>query len=145
MSSEEPRRGVPGHASLDGSICSPVVRAGMDSVKATRTVRASIHRPFTLPRVAPRSPFPMVQSVRRCRIAAVALLAVTGVACGSDDPVTTPTPTPTAITETFEGTLTVNGAATYPFVVVQAGLASAVLTTILPDTATVGVSLGTWN
>ena len=87
----------------------------------------------------------MVQSLRRCRIAAVALLAVTGVACGSDDPVTTPTPTPTAITETFEGTLTVNGAATYPFVVVQAGLASAVLTTILPDTATVGVSLGTWN
>jgi len=78
--------------------------------------------------------------------ATVILLTALAAACGDDTPTTSPTTsTPTAITETFEGTLTVNCATTYPFVVVQAGLASAVLTTLLPDGATVGVSLGTWN
>jgi hypothetical protein len=79
-------------------------------------------------------------------VVAIVVLAAVAAACGDDDPLTTPsTSTPTSITETFEGTLTVNGAATYPFAVGQAGLASAVLTTISPDTATVGVGLGTWN
>ena len=88
----------------------------------------------------------MVQTTAWYRVAVFVLLAAIAAACGDDNLPNAPTTTPpTAITETFEGTLTINGATTHPFVVAQPGLASAVLTTISPDTATVGVSLGTWN
>jgi hypothetical protein len=88
----------------------------------------------------------MFQPASRFHLAAFVLLATIAAACADDDLPNAPTPTPpVAVTETFEGTLTVNGAATYPFIVGQAGLTAAVLTTLSPDTATVGVSLGTWN
>jgi hypothetical protein len=66
--------------------------------------------------------------------------------CGSD-PIDTPTtPTePTQITETFSGTLNVNGARTHNFTVDRAGQVSAQLKTLSDQAATVGVSLGTWN
>ena len=72
-----------------------------------------------------------------------AALAAAG--CG-DDPVTTPDrPTPTSVTETFEGTLTINGAFTQPFVVQTAGTVTATLTVLDPTDAVVGMSMGTWN
>jgi len=67
-------------------------------------------------------------------------------ACGDDntDIVTTPTPNP--ITETFSGTVTVNGAATHTFSAGAAGTVTATLTAIGPDESTVsGMVLGEWN
>ena len=72
-----------------------------------------------------------------------AALAAAG--CG-DDPITNPdTPLPTSVTETFEGTVTVNGAITQPFVVQTAGAVVATFTALDPSDATPGLSIGTWN
>jgi hypothetical protein len=83
----------------------------------------------------------------RLRILAVACVAAAAIACGDDE--TTPTePTDTRIqtTDTFEGTLTVNGARTHDFVATGSGEIRLTLTTLSPDsTARIGVSLGTWN
>lgn len=67
--------------------------------------------------------------------------------CGSDDPIDTPTTptTPTQITESFSGTLNVNGARTHNFTVERAGQVSAQLKTLSDQAATLGISLGTWN
>jgi hypothetical protein len=75
------------------------------------------------------------------------LLAATTLAgCGSDDPVEPPTtPTPVAVTETFNGTLTVNGAQNHNFNVDRAGTVSAQVKALSDQAATIGVSLGTWN
>ena len=77
----------------------------------------------------------------------VVLLAATTLAgCGDDDPIDTPSqPTPIAVTETFSGTLTVNGAATHQFAVERAGTVSAQVKTLSDQAATLGVSLGTFN
>jgi hypothetical protein len=84
----------------------------------------------------------MFRSFFRPASLALAVLAMSS--CGDD--VQTPTlPTPVPITETFSGTLTVNGAATHPFAASTAGNLTATLSNIAPDDATVGVSLGTWN
>ena len=75
-------------------------------------------------------------------------LAVSATGC---DPKTTTTPTlPTVpsvpVTESFTGTLTVNGAVTFAFLVKESGYAQATLKTFSPDTAlNVGLALGTWN
>jgi len=74
-------------------------------------------------------------------------------ACGSDNstPVTTPTPLPTVVTETFSGTLLKNAAYTHPFSVMDAGTVAVFLITSAdganPDNNAIpiGVSLGTWN
>ena len=78
---------------------------------------------------------------------ALILAASLCAACGDDDTPTTPTPdTPTELTETFSGTLTVNGAATHPFVVQRAGNVTAALSSLSPDSAAViSLALGTWN
>lgn len=75
----------------------------------------------------------------------VAGLIATG--CGDDDRTPAPSdPTPpTAITETFSGTVTVNGAVTNPFSNTRAGIISARLTSLSVEGAVVGLSLGTWN
>ena len=72
------------------------------------------------------------------------LVAVVTTAGGCDDTdgPTTPTP-PVMVTETFTGTLTVNGAQTHSFTTQAAGNLTATLTTLAPDnTVTVGLSLG---
>jgi len=79
-----------------------------------------------------------------------ALLAVSVAACGSSDPITPTTPTPTTpvatVTETFTGTLTVNGAVTFPFTATTGGTITATLSSLLPDgTIPVGLSIGTWT
>lgn len=82
----------------------------------------------------------------RVRLLVCGSLLIT-VACGDNNPVTTPTtPTPTNVTETFSGTISVNGAATHSFVVSTSGSVTAGLASVTPDSAAVlGLSLGTWN
>ena len=74
--------------------------------------------------------------------------------CGGSSTTTTPptTPTPTSATETFTGTLNVNGGASFPFTVNGAGLITSTLAALTaPDGSTpdpapsIGLSLGTWN
>jgi hypothetical protein len=78
-----------------------------------------------------------------------ALLA--GVAgCSDNNTVTTPPTTPTtpgaSTTETFSGTLGVNGATTFSFTAGAAGTVTATLTSLAPDpTAVIGVAIGGWN
>jgi len=80
------------------------------------------------------------------------LAAALASGCGSD-PVTNPDQTPpTQVTETFEETLTVNGAISHAFVVQTAGTVTSTLTALDPPEAFlkaeeswVGMSLGTWN
>ena len=87
--------------------------------------------------------------MRRPIIRAVLLLALLAgtSACGDDEGTPTdPTPTRPTTTETFSGTLTVNGAATHPFTATGSGTMTLTLTTLSPDSAaTIGVSLGTFN
>jgi hypothetical protein len=80
----------------------------------------------------------------RLRFLAVAF-ALGAVACGSNP--TTPTPTtPTTVTDTFAGTLTSNGAASYQFTTAASGSITATLATLSPDsTLVVGIALGTWS
>lgn len=75
----------------------------------------------------------------------VGLMAAVG--CGNNNPVTTPTtPTPTTLTETFSGTIGVNGAATHSFVVQTSGSVTAGLASLTPSSdVTLGLGLGTWN
>jgi len=76
------------------------------------------------------------------------LLAATTLAgCGSDNdlPETPTQPTPVQITESFGGNLNVNGARTHSFVVDRAGTVTAQLKALSDQTATIGVSLGTYN
>jgi hypothetical protein len=82
--------------------------------------------------------------------AVLALASLASAGCGDDDGNTTPTtpttPEPVRVTETFSGELRVNGAATYPFVVIAAGTTTVQLTSVDPGgSPPFGVSLGTWN
>jgi hypothetical protein len=81
----------------------------------------------------------------RLRFLAVAF-ALAAVACGNNNP-TTPTPTtPATVTDTFAGTLTANGAASYTFTTAVSGQVTATIATLSPDaTLIVGLALGTWN
>ena len=87
-------------------------------------------------------------STRGRRALAALLVASVAAACSSDT-TTTPTVTPTSVTETYTGTLTRNGAATYSFAVSTVGQTtnvSAQLSNVTPDnTIAIGVALGTWN
>ena len=72
------------------------------------------------------------------------LVAVATLAGGCDDTDTPTTPTPpTIVTDTFTGTLTVNGARTHPFTTEAAGSIVATLTTLEVESGiTVGLSFG---
>jgi hypothetical protein len=77
----------------------------------------------------------------------VLMLAAGGAAaCENNNTVVPTTPAAPTTTDTFNGTVTVNGAVTHVFSSTQRGTVSATLTTMDPDASqTVGVSLGTWN
>jgi hypothetical protein len=72
------------------------------------------------------------------------LVALATIVSGCDDETTPTTPTPpTMVTDTYEGTLTVNGAQTHPFTTQAAGDLTATLTTLAVDSGvTVGLSFG---
>src|SRR5262245_26920592 len=72
-------------------------------------------------------------------------LLVLAAAC-DNGPIVTPTPIGPTVTETFNGTLTKNGAVTHTFTATSRGSVTATLTKVDPDSAlAIGVSLGTWN
>ena len=79
----------------------------------------------------------------------VLALAAALFAAGCDNTIeNAPGPIPPAptTTETFEGTITVNGAATHAFLTVAQGTVVVSLTEVTPDpTIAVGLVLGTWN
>ena len=82
------------------------------------------------------------------RIACGTLLcAMTALAGACGDTTTTPTPTVTPITETFEGTINPAGVNLHAVVAaLTGGTLTATLTTVGPDaTKTLGFSLGTYN
>ena len=77
----------------------------------------------------------------------IAVLAVAGTGCdsGENTPTTPTNPAPT-VTETFAGSVSVNGAATFSFNTAATGIVTATLRSIAPvTTAQVGLALGTWN
>jgi hypothetical protein len=81
-------------------------------------------------------------SVGRAWGRALAALAAAAAlsSCGGD---TTTTATPTTVTDTFNGTLQALGSVQFPFTVNTAGVVSATLTTLNPQsTITVGFGLG---
>ena len=76
------------------------------------------------------------------------ILACAAAGCGDDDPSTPTTPieTPVQISETFDGSITINGAFTHTFTTGRAGQATATLTSLSPDSAAiVSFVFGTWN
>jgi len=80
-----------------------------------------------------------------CLVPVVAASLIMGGCRNSSDESVVAPPPPT-LTDTFTGTLTLNGATTFSFTVTGAGNITAQLTTLSPDsTKPVGVSLGTWN
>jgi len=80
------------------------------------------------------------------RVVFAALLALAAWACDSGNPLYPTAPTPTYVTDTFEGTLTVNGAQVFSFTAVTAGNVTSTLTSLGPDSdIKIGMSLGTWS
>src|SRR3954471_15199010 len=82
------------------------------------------------------------------RLILVPVLALGAIAAGcSDNNTSTVTPTPPVqLSETFTGSVSVNGAFTHPFQVTRAGSVTAQITALSPDdTVRVGIALGTWN
>jgi hypothetical protein len=80
------------------------------------------------------------------RLVPIVAASLIMIGCGNSEDDSTVAPPPPTITETFTGTLTLNGAASYPFTVTGSGGIEAQLTTLTPDsTKPVGLSLGTWN
>lgn len=80
----------------------------------------------------------------------LAIFATSSAACNDDDNTpttpTTPTTPPTTVTETFNGTLNLNGGVTFPFTATAGGTVTVTLTTLSPDaTLGIGLSLGTWT
>ena len=86
-----------------------------------------------------------------CRLVlvpALAVLVLGGAGCDNgDDTVTPPTTTPSpTITETFAGSITTNGAASFTFPTTASGAVTATLRSLTPvSTIQVSLALGTWN
>jgi hypothetical protein len=67
-------------------------------------------------------------------------------ACGDDSTPTTPVTPAVQISETYAGTIGINGAATHTFITMDAGQAGATLTALSPDSAAiVSFAMGVWN
>ena len=76
------------------------------------------------------------------------VLAALVAAAGCDNELENGSPTEPAptTTDTFTGSINVNGAMSHPFSVVAAGRVTATLTEVAPNnTVTVGFALGRWN
>jgi len=103
--------------------------------------RETPNRMHSLLRLRPRGP--VLRGLRGPVLLAAALAAA---GCGSNNSVTNPSQTPpTQVTETFEGTVTINGAVTHPYAVLTAGTVIATFTALDPSDTTLGLSIGTWN
>jgi hypothetical protein len=76
--------------------------------------------------------------------AALLTLALVGTAC-DNGPEIGPTPTPVLVTETFTGTVTLNGAISHNFNASTAGTTTATITALDPSGAFIGFQMGTWS
>ena len=82
-----------------------------------------------------------------CALTLSVLTTITVAACtSSDNSGTTTAPTPTVLSNEFTGTLTSNGAASYPFNVLTAGTVTATIVALAPDLSQlVGFGIGVWD
>ena len=85
-------------------------------------------------------------------IPGILLLAVMAGAAGCNDNTTQTPTTPTtpsgpgtSTTETFTGTLNMNGAASFPFTTASAGTVTAALTVAPDSTQIMGLAIGAWT
>ena len=76
--------------------------------------------------------------------AALLTLALVGTAC-DNGPDIGPTPPPVLVTETFTGTVTLNGAISHSFNATTAGTTTATITALDPSGAFIGFQMGTWS
>jgi hypothetical protein len=76
--------------------------------------------------------------------AALLALGLFAAAC-DNGPDITPDPSPVLVTETFTGTITLNGAQSHGFDVARAGTVTATITAIDPSGSFLGFQLGTWS
>lgn len=78
---------------------------------------------------------------------ALGVIVAVGSGCGSQTLPTTPTPTPTVpVTESFTGTLSVNGGQTFPFQALGSGAVQATIKTFVPETdQKLGLFIGVYN
>ena len=76
--------------------------------------------------------------------AALVALAFVGSAC-DNGPDLGPTPNPPTVTETFTGTVNLNGAVNHSFNATAAGATTATITAIDPSGAFIGFEMGTWS
>ena len=85
--------------------------------------------------------------MRRSPVVLACVLAATMAAWGCDNgPDSTPTtPTGPQVTETFTGTVTLNGSITHSFSATSGGAVVATITSLNPTTGVLGFQLGTWN
>jgi hypothetical protein len=84
--------------------------------------------------------------LRLLTISAFIIVCSAAAGCADDDPITGPIETPTEITETFTGTVTILGASTHVFTTERQGQASVQLESLAPDSAAmVSLIFGTWN
>lgn len=85
-----------------------------------------------------------MRSILMC--ASVMTVAMLSSACGDNTPTTPTLPDVVTTTETFTGTIGINGAATHTFLTTSIGSVTATLTVLAPaETGTIGLSMGTWN
>jgi hypothetical protein len=83
---------------------------------------------------------------RGLRLLALLFMAGAASACGGTVATALTAPTTTPSTDTFSGTVTRNGAFSYPFAALQAGTVTASYTSVGTDnTITLGLALGTWD
>ena len=72
--------------------------------------------------------------------------ALAGASCGDDNTTTPTSPTPVYVTDTFSGTVEINGTARHTFAAKTPGSIVIALTTLAPDsTLQMGIGLGTWD
>ena len=84
--------------------------------------------------------------LRIISFSALMLACAAASGCADDDTPTTPVETPVQVSESFQGSINLNGATTHVFVTERAGQASATLTSLSPDSAAiVSFMFGTWN
>jgi hypothetical protein len=85
--------------------------------------------------------------MRRSLVVFACFLAATIAVAGCDNgPDTAPTPpTGQLVTETFTGTVNLNGSVTHSFVTTAGGAVIATVAALSPSTGILGFQLGTWN
>lgn len=86
-----------------------------------------------------------MRSISRGGLTLLVLATMGLAACDNTVNDTPVAPTPTAVTETFSGSINPSGGATHAFAVTAGGVVTATLTAVTPDDAVSSLSLGTWN